>query len=185
MINNWHLEQAVATLQSGGVVLHATEGVWGLACDPFNLNAVLRVLALKQRDVAKGLILVGSGTEDFAPELASLEASARQRVVASWPGAQTWILPNTRFPVWITGGRDSIAVRVSGHPQARALAAAFGSPIVSTSANPGGRQPARNALKARAYFHGLVDYVLPGDVLGDAGPSCIRTLDGELVRGGR
>lgn len=185
MINHWHVDRAVAALRAGGVVLHATEGVWGLACDPLNLNAVLRVLALKHRDVAKGLILVGAGTEDFGAELAALEDSARERVVSSWPGAHTWILPNRRFPVWITGGRDSVALRVSGHPQVRALAAAFGGPIVSTSANPSGREPARNALKARAYFHGLVDYLLPGEVLGERGPSCIRTVDGELLRGGR
>ena len=184
MINHYHLTRAVAVLKAGGVVLHATEGVWGLACDPFDLAAVGKVLTLKQRPVAKGLIVVGASADDFALELAGIEAVARARVLASWPGAHTWVLPNRQFPAWITGGRDSVAVRVSGHPQVRALAAAFGGPIVSTSANPGGRPPARNQLKARAYFRQLVDYVLPGEVLGRRGPSCIRTVDGELLRGG-
>ncbi len=182
-MNHWHLTRAVRVLAAGGVLLHATEGVWGLACDPFNLNAVLKILALKQRDAGKGLILVGGSVEDFAPELASLADSERVAVQASWPGAETWILPSNRFPAWITGGRDSVAVRVSGHPQVRALCSAFAAPIVSTSANPGGRSPARNQFKARAYFHELVDYVLPGEVRETHGPSCIRTPAGEILRG--
>lgn len=182
-MNTWQIDRAAATLKKGGVVLHAAEGVWGLACDPFNLPAVAKVLALKQRDVGKGLILVGARAADFAPELAQLDQAARTAIESSWPGAHTWILPSQRFPRWITGGRDRVAVRVSGHPQVRALSAAFGAPLVSTSANPGGRTPAQSQLKARAYFQQLVDYVLPGEVLDRCGASCIRTADGVVVRG--
>ncbi len=182
-MNTWHIARAVATLKAGGMLLHATEGVWGLACDPFNLNAVLAVLALKQRDLAKGLIVTGARAEDFEPELANLSDAVRTQVMASWPGAQTWILPSQRFPAWITGGRDCAAVRVSGHPQVQALSSAFGGPIVSTSANPSGRSPAVNQIKARAYFHSWVDYVLPGETLNQAGPSGIRTAMGEILRG--
>ena len=184
-MNCWHLGRVAAALKAGGVVLHATEGVWGLACDPFNLTAVLNILALKQREVGKGLIVVGADAEDFAPELASLGEAERARVEASWPGAATWILPSRRFPVWVTGGSESVAVRVAGHVQVRALSARFGAPIVSTSANPGGRAPAKNRFKAQAYFHGSVDYVLPGEVLDQHGPSCIRTTDGKILRGRR
>jgi L-threonylcarbamoyladenylate synthase len=182
-MNHWHLSRAARVLAAGGVLLHATEGVWGLACDPFNRQAVKRILELKQREVSKGLILIGSSAEDFSPELAALGAAESAAVQASWPGAQTWILPNHRFPAWISGGRDSVAVRVSGHPQVRALCAAFAAPIVSTSANPGGRSPARNRLQARAYFHRHVDYVLPGEVGDQRGPSCIRMPDGAVLRG--
>jgi L-threonylcarbamoyladenylate synthase len=59
-----------------------------------------------------------------------------------------------------------------------------GWPIVSTSANPSGRSPARNELKARGYFQRQVDYVLPGETLHRHGPSRIRTLSGESLRGG-
>lgn len=166
------------------MLLHATEGVWGLACDPFNLSAVLKILALKQREVAKGLILVSADAHDFAPELGRLTEAERATVQASWPGAETWILPSSRFPVWITGGRDRVAVRVTEHPQFSALCCAFGAPIVSTSANPGGRPPARNQLKARAYFQQQVDFVLPGEILDVRGPSRIRTPAGEIVRAG-
>jgi L-threonylcarbamoyladenylate synthase len=182
-MNTWHLSRAVAVLRAGGVVLHATEGVWGLACDPFNRGAVLRILALKQRDVSKGLIVVGCHTMQFTAELESLESAARNRVEASWPGPVTWVLPTVRFPAWITGGRATVAMRVSGHPQVRALCAKFSGPMVSTSANPGGREPARNQIKARAYFHRRVDYVLPGEVQIPGDPSSIVSATGLVLRG--
>lgn len=179
-------------------MLHATEGVWGLACDPFDGESVARLLALKGRPVSKGLIVIGADADMFALELASLSPDDRARVLTSWPGAVTWILPNQRFPDWITGGRSQVAVRVPGHAQARALSRAFGGPLVSTSANPSGRPPARSMLQARGQFGpmrgrsqrdrsappfpGEQDYLLPGEVLSPGSPSQIRTLAGDVLR---
>lgn len=192
-MSDWHLQLAVRSLRAGGLVLHATEGVWGLACDPFDGVAVMDLLALKGRPLSKGLIVIGGDADTFAAELQGLDTLERQRVLASWPGPVTWILPNHRFPDWITGGRDEVAVRVPGHPQARALARAFGGPLVSTSANPSGRPPARQALQARRQFAsadrqggrrfpGPRDYILPGAVLAPGAPSQIRTLSGQVLR---
>jgi L-threonylcarbamoyladenylate synthase len=128
----WQLELAVAALRAGGLVLHATEGVWGLACDPLRAAAVARLLRVKSRTPDKGLIVIGADAETFAPELDALNAPQREEVLASWPGRVTWLLPSDRFPHWITGGRDTVAVRVPGHAQARALCRKFGGPLVST-----------------------------------------------------
>ncbi len=187
-----HVARAARVMKGGGVVLHATEGVWGLACDPFNVQAVGRVLLLKGRPVAKGLILVGGNSRHFAEELDALDPADRSRVESTWPGPVTWVLPSMRFPEWISGGRETVAVRVSGHPQVRALCERFGGPLVSTSANPTGRPPATSQIKARAYFQGRlqgglrgrVEYLLPGEVLEPGAPSRIQTLDGEVLRGG-
>ena len=136
------LAQAADLIRAGRIVLHATEGVWGLACDPFQEQAVTRILALKGRPVDKGLIVIGGSVAQFEPELAGLPAAQRKSVVDTWPGPVTWLLPNQRFPRWITGVHDTVAVRVSGHPQARALCDAAGTALVSTSANPAGSPPA-------------------------------------------
>ncbi len=192
-MNPWHLHLAVRVLRRGGLVLHATEGVWGLACDPWSPAAVDRLLALKQRDVGKGLIVMAADAETFSAELDALPAADRRRVVESWPGAVTWVVPNRQFPVWITGGRNTVALRVTGHRQARALCRSWGGALVTTSANRSGRPPARNALQARACWRDLraagaaldVDvHLLPGETLGRAGPSEIRTLAGCRLRAG-
>ncbi|WP_258078063.1 L-threonylcarbamoyladenylate synthase, partial [Xanthomonas arboricola] len=65
--------------------------------------------------------------------------------LASWPGPHTWILPITaQVPRWVTGAHDGLAVRISAHPLVAALCAAWGGPLVSTSANLAGEPPARS-----------------------------------------
>ncbi len=176
---------AASSLRAGGIVAHATEGVWGLACDPFDVDAVERILFLKQRQRAKGLILIGASSTCFAPEMASLSASETQRILASWPGANTWILPSRRFPRPVSVGRGAsatVAVRVPGHAQARLLCAAFGGPLISTSANPSGIPAASKSLKVRRWFGRDIDFLLPGQTLGRPGPSRLCTLAGERLR---
>lgn len=182
-IEDFHLRRALRHLRRGELVAHATEGVWGLACDPFDRNAVARILALKGRRLDKGLILIGADADCFGPELESLAAADRRKVEATWPGAVSWVLPSSRFPIWITGpSSQGVAVRVPGHPQARALCAGFGGPLVSTSANPSGRLGTANALLVRRWFQNRIGYLVPGQTQGRRGPSQLRTLSGEVLR---
>ena len=164
------LRRAVGVLRGGGVVAHATEGVWGLACDPADGTAVDRVLEIKGRDAEKGLIVAAGRAEAFATELEGLDDEVAGRIRESWPGAVTWVVPNRRFPHWITGGRDTVAIRVPGHEQARALADAFGGAIVSTSANRSGVEPARTARAVADALGEAVDFILPGEIGSSAGP---------------
>lgn len=181
--NTSTLDRAVRVLRCGGVVAHASEGVWGLACDPFSRPAVERVLDVKGRDAAKGLIVVAADSEAFADELDAQQADTAARIRASWPGAVTWVVPNARFPSWITGGRDTVAIRVPDHDQARALAASFGGPIVSTSANRTGEAPAVTAEEVERALGDDVDYVLPGETGARQGPSrIIDAASGETLR---
>jgi L-threonylcarbamoyladenylate synthase len=157
----FQLEVAAGVILSGGVILHATEGVWGLACDPFAETAVERISAMKHRHAHKGFVLIGAPNE-FDTELLDLTREIREGVLAGWPGPVTWVVPNHRFPGWVAASDSTVAIRVPGHEQARRLAALCGSALISTSANPAGRTPAHNALMARAYFGQCVDFVLPG-----------------------
>lgn len=172
-------------LRAGGVIAYPTEGVWGLGCDPENAAAVLHLLELKRRDMAKGLVLVAGAIEHFAPHLAGLDAERLQRLRASWPAALTWLVPNNGAAAdWVTGGGERVALRVSAHPVVAALSRAFGGPLVSTSANPSGRPPAMNALRVRRYFGDRLDYILTGALGGRGAPTPIRDLQsGEFVRG--
>jgi L-threonylcarbamoyladenylate synthase len=118
--------------------------------------------------------------------LADLTASELRTLCAGWPGPLTWLVPHGGYaPDWITGGSSVVAVRVSAHPVVSALCREFGGPIVSTSANPSGRSPARTALQVRRYFADQLDYILPGALGGQRGSTPIRDLrSGQLLRAG-
>ncbi len=169
------VDQAVNLLRQGGVIAHATEGVWGLACDPWNEKAVNRILLAKKRSIDLGFIVIGSEPAAFQDELDDLAPEVQQRVVASWPGHITWILPSKRFPDWVTGKRATVGARVPGHKQARTLTRLFGNPIISTSANVSGSEPAVTMEEVCRKFGHLVDFVVPGKIGSAVGPS--RILD--------
>ena len=175
---------AVRALRAGGVIAYATEGVWGLGCDPFDGVAVQRVLDLKGRKAAKGLIMVADSLNQLFPLLAPVSIDLLENMRCHWPHPVTWVVPvSSELPRWITGNHSTAAVRISTHPQARQLCQAFGGPIVSTSANPQGRPPARNAFGVRKYFRHRIDYILPGAVGGWRKPSEIRdAVTGRVLR---
>jgi len=171
-------------LLEGGVIACPTEAVWGLSCDPDNEWAVEYLLALKARPASKGLILVAHDMDQLDFLLTGFSAELLDALSASWPGPSTWLVPHRgRVPDWICGEHDTVAVRVSDHPVVGALCAAWGGPLVSTSANPAGAQPAREAWQVRRYFRDSLDYIVPG-ATGSAGrPTIIRDLlSGQIIR---
>lgn len=177
------LHEAAQVLCRGGVVAHACEGVWGLACNPFDEAAVGRVLDIKGRAAAKGLIVIAACADAFAAELGALDDAIAECIRASWPGPVTWVVPSERFPDWITGGRGTVAVRVPDHAQSRTLSSAFGGPIVSTSANRSGAPPCLTAESLREALGDEIDYLLPGTIGDRTGPSTIiEAATGETLR---
>lgn len=178
------VQEAVAVLRAGGVIAYATEAVWGLGCDPENERAVRRLLDLKQREAAKGLIIIAASTAQVQPLLLGLSPAQREAVLASWPGPVTWVLPvSPVFPAWVRGAHESVAVRVTAHPGVQALCRAFGGPLVSTSANLAGEPPAMSPAELTQQFGDALDYILPGTLGGDAKPTEIRdALTGAILR---
>jgi L-threonylcarbamoyladenylate synthase len=169
--------EAAVLLHRGGVIAYPTEAVWGLGCDPFDEAAVMRLLDLKQRAVEKGLILIAGmpAQLDGLVDWDALSPANRDAVFASWPGPNTWIVPVTgRVPRWITGTHDGVAVRVSAHPRVVALCAAFGGPLVSTSANPAGAPPPKTRDGFAPMLFARLDGILEGEVGTLANPTAIR-----------
>lgn len=175
---------AVGVLLEGGIIAYPTEYCFGLGCDPRDQNAVLRLLAIKQRQVDQGVILIAANEQQISI-YADLEVLARKpEIVASWPGPNTWLLPvNTSVPTWIKGRHSSIAMRVPGHSLSRQLCEAFAHPIVSTSAN---RHGSPSLLSADAVVRELgeeLDYVVDAPVGGAAKASTIRdAISGQILR---
>lgn len=181
---NIRIKQAASTILAGGIIAYPTEAVWGLGCDPFNESAVNRLLDLKKRSRSKGLILIAGDLEQVRPLLNSLTKEQYQRVVSTWPGPNTWIIPaNGKIPEWVTGNHQTVAVRVTEHPLVRSLCAASGQLIVSTSANHSGQQAARTALRVRLAFGQQLDYILPGLTMNHDRPSTIKNaITGKQLR---
>ncbi len=178
------LARTVRVLRQGRVLAYPTEGVWGLGCDPSNQAAVRRLLDLKGRSASKGLILIAASVDQVRHLLRDLNPQQLQPILATWPGPVTWLVPAPPgFSSWITGGKPTLAVRVSAHTGVVALCTAFGGPIVSTSANPSGRAAALTELAVRRYFRERLDGLLPGELGGQRGPSEIRdALTGRIIR---
>jgi len=183
MSRTHRLKLAVTILEAGGVVAYPTESVFGLGCDPMNAAAVARIIEIKQRDPGAGFILLACDESQLQPYLET-DPNKMPAVMETWPGPVSWVMPaSVLTPGWITGNRDTVAVRVTAHPLAAALCRAFGSAIVSTSANRSGRAAARSTIQVRKRFGSIVDYILPGETGKEEMPSEIRDVrSGTVLR---
>jgi len=181
------ISSIVDVLKKEYVIAYPTEAVFGVGCDPDSETAVKRLLELKQRPMEKGLILIAANFEQLKPYIddAALTPEQREAVFACWPGPVTFVFPaKASTPRWLTGRFNSLAVRVTNHPQVIALCEAFGKPLVSTSANLSGLEPCRTAQEVLAQF-GENFPVLHGTTGGRQNPSEIRdALTGALFRQG-
>jgi len=185
-LNFSNLDGAVRCLKRGGIIAYPTEAIYGLGCDPFNQAAVTRLRSIKNRSEEKGFILIASDWVQVCALVQPIDTDVLSRVLATWPGPITWIFPTAKtVPTWIRGAHDSIAIRVTAHPIAKALCAQYGGPIISTSANRENQEPIRDFEQLHKEFKKDIDLFVPG-ALGDAyRPSEMRNaLTGEILRKG-
>ena len=170
-------------LKSKCVLAYPTEAVWGLGCDPWSKTAVQKIYELKSRPWHKGLILVAAHLNQLRPFIADLPEHHLHKIGETPSVPTTWIVPkSSQAPSWLTGGKSSIAVRVSNHYLVKNLCHSFGGAIVSTSANPAGKDAARSAWEVKKYF-GMQVGLLPGYTGGSEKPSQIKDLfSGQVLR---
>ena len=166
--------QGIALVRSGGVIAYPTEAVFGLGCDPACAAAVERIVALKERDATKGLILVAAEFAQLQPWLAPFEPAWQSRVDDAWPGPVTFVVPARRnVSPLLRGAHLTLAVRVSDHPVVRALTEGCGHALVSTSANRSGQPALRSSLRVVREFGDEVDGVVAGETGGRRRPTAI------------
>jgi len=169
----------------GEVFAYPTEAVYGLGCDPTNEAAVMKLLALKNRSLEKGLIVIANSKKQLTNfvDFSRVEPEILKQVDDSWPGPNTWLLPKKQgTPDFITGGSELIAVRVSSHPLVVDICRLLDSAVISTSANKSGEEPAKNCQQVFSQF-GESLLCLHGSVGTQKNPSQIRNgLTGETVR---
>ncbi len=174
------VKRAADVLLGGGIIAYPTEGVFGLGCLPDDLDAVQRLLDLKQRDAGKGLILIAARHEQLDGWIALPDGASIPQPDPMHP--VTWVVPPGELvhPL-LRGLHTGLAVRITSNPVAAAICDAVDSPITSTSANLSGRPTARNRFVLRRQFAQRVDYVVPGDCGPTGGASEIRDLKTDKV----
>lgn len=179
------LRRAADIIRAGGVVAYPVEACFGLGCDPRNCAALRRILRIKRRARALGLILIADRISRLAPFVGTFEVACRAEMLASWPGRHTWLLPAApRVSRWLRGDHATIAVRVTAHRGAAQLCRLARTAVVSTSANRSGRRMLRSAAAVRREFGDEVDFVVDGRIGGAAEPSVIRdAATGAVLRG--
>ena len=144
------ISRAASVLRNGGVITCPTDGVFGLSCLPDMPHAVSRLLAIKQRDPAKGLILISASKE----QLRDWIAIPPEQLPDPDPARPiTWIVPaSAAVSTLVRGTHSGIAVRITSNPTASALCAAVASPLVSTSANLAGQPVAQQPHRPAPQF---------------------------------
>ena len=170
-------------LGDGGIIAYATESCYGLGCDPRNAGAVRRLLQIKNRPQSKGLILIADRYSRLRRYVLPPTAEQSRQLDQTWPGPHTWLMPASRHtPRWLRGRHESIAVRVTAHPDAAGLCRVLGAALVSTSANRAGMKPLKTRAACAQTF-GQSVLVLPGRIGGRKTPSTIQhLLTGRIIR---
>lgn len=157
------IADAVRVLARGGLVAFPTETVYGLGADATNEAAVLRIFQAKRRPTDHPLI-VHLAHVDQLREWARVVPDAAMRLAAAfWPGPMTLILPKTSsVSSLVTGGQDTVGLRIPSHPVAQAMLQAFGRGVAGPSANRFGHVSPTTAAHVRAEFGDELDLVLDG-----------------------
>lgn len=167
--------RAVEILRKGGVVALPTETVYGLGADASNPEAVAKIFALKNRPADHPLIVHISGIDKLPQWVDEIPASAQALASRFWPGPLTMIFK--RAPAVldaVTGGQDTIGLRVPNHPLTLEVLAEFGGGVAAPSANRFGKISPTRAEHVAEEFGDRVDYIL------DGGP-CAVGLESTIV----
>jgi L-threonylcarbamoyladenylate synthase len=157
------IEAAVDALRDGELVAFPTETVYGLGANASNPAAVRKVFELKDRPASHPVIVHIDQAKYLKRWVRELSPDAEKLAAAFWPGPLTLVLPRAEaVHDVVTGGQDTVAIRIPSHPMARQLLDAFGGGIAAPSANRYGRLSATRAEHVQDEFGDAVKVILDG-----------------------
>ena len=177
-LNATNLEQvlrdASETLKAGGIVAYPTETFYGLGAKFDIEKALKKIYELKQRPDEKAMPLIIGNKELLSVITASVSNIAESLMNRFWPGPLTLILPaKENLSEFITGGTNTVAVRIPGESFALHLAKTANFPITAASANVSGTSPAQNAETVMSCFGDTIDLIIDGGTTPGGLPSTI------------
>lgn len=142
------LDRWVRALEEGQVVAAPAEGVYGYCVDPNNENALKRLAEKKGRSLDKGFIVLVRNFAEMKEWTRVITEDDKEVIYHSWPGATTIVfLAKSSASPLVTGGRDTIALRMPSEPYMLEYLDAWGGPLISTSLNIAGEPPVTDAAK--------------------------------------
>ncbi len=183
MLSRPDIQKGADAINRDGLVCYPTEGVFGLGCLPTADEAVARILQFKNRQPEQGLILIAATLEQLEPWIAPTTIEL-ENLLSATSRPTTWVVTSAAAtPDWVTGGRNTVAVRLCSHPIAQELCLLTDSALVSTSTNRSGRPAAITAINARYRTRNAVDAFVSGICNPALGASEIRiATSGKVIR---
>ena len=163
LVTDQEIEKAAAILRKGGLVAFPTETVYGLGADASNPAAVRKIFAAKGRPADHPVIVHIADTSELKHWAAEVPRAAWVLAEKFWPGPLTMVFKRSpKVSDLVTGGQDTVGLRVPSHPVAQQLLKAFGGGIAAPSANRFGRLSPTTAQHVRDEIGAAVDLVLDG-----------------------
>jgi L-threonylcarbamoyladenylate synthase len=172
------VEDGIAALRVGELVVYPTETFYGIGADPFSASALARLFRVKEREPGRPVGLIAADAAMAFSVAREVPIDALRLADAFWPGPLTIVMPAREDIASELAGPDGIGVRVSPNPVARALSAGLGRPITATSANLSGEAPANTLDEARAGLGEKVKVYLEGGRLTASAPSTVIAVGG-------
>ena len=173
----YRLEDGIAALQAGELVVYPTETFYAIGADAFSSVALRRLFQVKGREPGRPIGLIAANTAMAFSVAREIPIDARRLADAFWPGPLTIILPARDNLAPELAGPDGVGVRVSPNPVARALSEGIGKPITATSANLSGAAPASTLEEARTGLGEKVKVHLEGGKLTASVPSTVVAVN--------
>lgn len=182
MPSDFSIRLAAHQIKNGGIIAYPTDTIYGLGCDPYNVDAVKNLNLIKQRPLNKQFILLAGQFNQIAP-LITVD-SKQKKLIEDTTESISWIADaSSTAPSWLIGEANTLTVRISQNGIVKKLCKALGHAIISTSANLSGKHPATNNLAIRQYFGTRLNHSLATNKKLTAKPSkIIRLCDNRIIR---
>ena len=168
------VERAARILREDGVIAAPTDTLYGILANALSERAAAKVFAAKLRADSSPLPIFVSEIEDLSEYGRDVPDFAYRLASEFWPGKLTIVVPKSeRVPALVSGGLDTVGMRIPGHPVPRSIVSALGAPVTATSANVSGSAPMTSASDVARELGGRLDLVFDGGQLAPSPPSTV------------
>jgi len=175
------VEKGIEIIRKGGVIAFPTDTVYGIGAGVYIESAIQRVFQVKQRPAEMALPILLSDVSQIHEVAKDLPASAWRLIKYFSPGGLTLIVYRTKIVKdIITGGGDTVAIRIPDHPVPYALIRGSGMPIIGTSANISGRSSLITAEDVQNQLGQSVDLIIDGIPAPKGKESTVVDVTGEV-----